>query len=477
MTPPGTRRFFLAAATAYLVFIFYGSFVPLQFHRHSLAEAWTMFVREHALRPSFASRSDWAVNFLLLAPLPFLWLCALGPAGGGRVRRALAAMLGWIAAIPVSVAAEFGQAFFPPRDPSLRDVAAQVVGAFAGAAAWWIYGDRTAASLDRWKHKHGALRLAEWILWPYLAVIAFFSLLPFDFTVSPATLHHKWLLKRIIVTPFGQRLPSVAHEIYAIVTGILLWVPVSALAVLSGRRRSFEVWMLTLFAAAGLECLQVLVISRVCDITDVLLAGCGAAIGVGVGSILRRHAEAPASEAPAPTRSWRREAVVGIVVWLLVLAFYAWFPFDFHGTLPYLRARLGPLRPAPFTSYVFATPVHALAKMIQTSLSFVPLGAAMAVLSVPYEKTRRWGLAVATAILSLTLFALILELGQMLLPSRYPDLSDLILEVLGGAAGFWAARALWRRKRRNQGSVAWASPSRAHPTNTRASSEARAEKE
>jgi len=477
MTHPGTRRFFLAAAIAYLVFVFYGSFVPLQFHRHSFTEACALFVRPHALRPSYASRSDWAVNFLLLAPVPFLWLCALGPGKGGRTRRALAAMAGWAAAIPVSVAAEFGQAFFPPRDPSLRDVAAQVIGAFAGAVAWWIYGTRMAAGVDRWKRTHGALRLAEWILWPYLAVVAFFSLMPFDFTVSPASLHHKWRLGRIVVVPFAQRLPSVAHEVYAIVTGILLWVPVAALAVLSGRRRSFEIWVLTLFAAAGLECLQVLVLSRVCDITDVVLAGCGAAIGVGIGTVLRRHTAASGPQAPARALTWRRMAAAGIAVWLLVLAFYEWFPFDFHRTLPDLRARIAHLRPPPFTSYFFATPLHALAEMIRKSLFFAPLGAAMAVLLAPYQASRRKGFAVVVAVLSLTLIALILEAGQVFLPSRYPDLSDVILEVVGGAGGFWAARALWQRKRRNQGSVAWTSPSRAHPTNTLPSSDARAEKE
>ena len=477
MTNPGTRRFFLAAAIAYLVFVFYGSFVPLQFHPHSLAQAWDMFVRPHVLRPSYASRLDWTVNVLLLAPVPFLWLCALGPGGGGRIRRALATILGWVASVPVSVAAELGQAFFPPRDPSLRDVAAQLVGAFAGATAWWIYGDRAAAGVDRWKRTHGAPRLAEWILWPYLAVVAFFSLLPFDFSVSPVSLRHKWRLGRIIVTPFAQRLPSMAHEIYAIVTGTVLWVPVAALAVLSGRKRPLEVWSLTLFTASGLECLQVLVLSRVCDVTDVVLAGCGAAVGVGIGMLLRRHAGASLLEAPARTRSWRREAIAGIVVWLLVLAFYCWFPFNFHWSLRYARARLGPLRPPPLTLYFFATPLQAIAQVIRTSLFFVPLGAALAILSAPYEDTRRRSFAIGGSILALTLIALILEAGQVILPGRYPDLSDVLIEVVGGAAGFWATRALWRRRRRRQGSVAWTSPSRAQPTNVRPSSDARAKRE
>lgn len=448
MTQPGTRRFFLAAAIAYLVFVFYGSYVPLQFHPHSLAEAWTMFTRPHVMRPSYSSSADWAVNFLLLAPVPFLWLSALGP-GGGRIRRALAAILAWVGSVPVSVAAEFGQAFFPPRDPSLRDVAAQLVGASAGAVAWWIYGERTAAGVDRWKRTHGALRLAEWILWPYLAVIAFFSLLPFDFTASPGTLYHKWRLGQIIVTPFAQRLPM-AHEVYAIVTGIVLWVPVSALAVLSGRKRSFEIWVMTLFAAGALECLQVLVVSRVCDVTDILLAGCGAAVGVGIGNWLRRHAGAMEPEAPARARTWRREAAAFAVVWLLVLGFYAWYPFDFHVSASFLRGRLLPLRPPPFTFYFLASPVLAIAQAVQKGLFFAPLGAAAAVLSARFDGTRRGNASVLVSVLGLALVALVVELGQALLPGRLPDVTDVMIEVVGGAGGFWAARAIWRRRTRGQ---------------------------
>jgi len=476
MTHPGTRRFFLAAAIAYLVFVFYGSYVPLQFHPHSLAEAWTMFTRPHAMRPSYSARADWAVNFLLLAPVPFLWLSALGPGGSARTRRALAAILAWVASVPVSVAAEFGQAFFPPRDPSLRDVAAQLVGSFAGAVAWWMYGARTSAGVDRWKHTHGALRLAEWILWPYLAVLAYFSLLPFDFTASPGTLYHKWRLGRIIVTPFAQRLPM-AHEVYAIVTGIVLWVPVAALAVLSGRKRSFEIWVLTLFAAGALECLQVLVVSRVCDVTDILLAGCGAAVGVGIGNLLRRHAGVTESEAPAHPRTWRREAAAFAAVWLFVLAVYEWYPFDFHWSASFLRGRLLPLRPPPFTFYFLASPVLAIAQAMQKALFFAPLGAALAVLSARFDGTRRWNALVLVSVLAFALVGLVLELGQALLPGRYPDLTDVMIEVVGGAGGFWAARAIWRRRGRSQGSVASSSPSRAHPANTRPSRDRRAENE
>lgn len=207
---------------------------------------------------------------------------------------------------------------------------------------------------------------------------------------------------------------------------------------------------MTLFTAGALECLQVLVVSRVCDVTDILLAGCGAAVGVGIGNWLRRHAGAMEPEAPARARTWRREAAAFAVVWLLVLGFYAWYPFDFHVSASFLRGRLLPLRPPPFTFYFLASPVLAIAQAVQKALFFAPLGAAAAVLSARFDGTRRGNASVLVSVLALVLVALVVELGQALLPGRLPDLTDVMIEVVGGAGGFWAAWAIWRRRTRGQ---------------------------
>lgn len=63
-----TSRFTLA----YLVFVFYGSWVPLKFHYMPLTDAWLAFRSLPFFEQSIQSATDWATNFLLLIPLTFL---------------------------------------------------------------------------------------------------------------------------------------------------------------------------------------------------------------------------------------------------------------------------------------------------------------------------------------------------------------------------------------------------------------------
>ena len=71
--------FFLALL--YLVFVIYGSLVPLHFHAQPWAQAVARFRGIPYLDLGIGSRADWVANILLFIPLAFLWLGAMWPQG------------------------------------------------------------------------------------------------------------------------------------------------------------------------------------------------------------------------------------------------------------------------------------------------------------------------------------------------------------------------------------------------------------
>ena len=62
-------------AAGYLLFVVYGSLVPLDFHPRPLDAAWRDFLETRYLKLGLGSRADWVANILLYIPLAYL-LCA-----------------------------------------------------------------------------------------------------------------------------------------------------------------------------------------------------------------------------------------------------------------------------------------------------------------------------------------------------------------------------------------------------------------
>jgi glycopeptide antibiotics resistance protein len=437
----GSRWSGLAAA-AYLAFVAYGSFVPLHFTPRPFDEAWYLF--ETAI-PFRLSRTDLAANFLLMAPFPFLLLSAL-PSSRTAAGRFAMALGVWLLSSLLSVLIEFGQIYFPPRDPSLYDIAAQSAGAAAGVLAWLFAGHAVASAWRRWRTAYGAPALAEWILWPYLAVIFFYNVMPLDLTASPAAVYHKLRAGGIVLVPFSRAPGDPAHFLYSLVVDVAVWVPIAALLVLSGRASGPRGFFLTVAFAAAIEGIQLLVISRVSDVTDLITAALGSAAGVWLGSTWNRRLGGVARErAPAKGRSWALAGLAGAGLWLFVLAALFWYPFDFHWDRGFAKERLASFRRPLLQTYWTGSEMRALTEVIHKTVFFAPLGAALAIAVFPIRDRRaRVGASVAS-ILLIAVVALGIELGQVLLPRKVPDSTDAVLEAIGGTLGFLAMLSLRER--------------------------------
>lgn len=415
------RRHYAVLALLFAALIVYGCLVPLRPQRLPLAEAIEQFRLVLAQPIGIHSRSDWLANVLLVLPLGFV---LMGAVCCDRPRFAwLFFPLAILLCFAFSLAIEFAQLFFPPRVSSVNDVAAQAVGSTLGAFLWLTSGQRLTVLGRRLWTEFGSRNTAGLILPLYLFVLVILETLPFDFTLSPVELYHKFKYGRIllypVVSPDSGALASADkcfwNAMYFAPLGVLL-------AYLPDRVwRSGRGWPrilgLGLLAAGFIELLQLFAFSRYCEATDVLTGGFAVLAGWLFALMHRRwHAD------PMPVRR------LMLAAWVAVLMFLEWQPFDFSLSIGSALQRLHQISLLPFLDYYQGNYLHGLDEFIHKMLMFLPLGLLLAppTPAAAERRDRRF------AVLSAAAIALSLEAGQLFLPTRYASLSDVL--VACGAA-------------------------------------------
>lgn len=436
-------------ALGYLVFAVYGSLVPLDFRPIPLDQALDRFRDIRFLRLGIGSRADWVANLLLFIPLGFLWVGWLWPRS--MTGRLLVSLLVWISAMALCFGIEFTQLYFPPRTVSQNDIMAEAVGALMGIGLWWWSGPALWAWLLRLRQARGVTSVAEYLLWAYLAGMFLYNVLPLDLTLSPVEIYHKWKDGGVNLIPFGYPSESLAMFVYGIAADVVLWIPVGLLWVVSGRRTPVQAFWWTCGAVLLLEVLQFFVYSRVTDITDLITGAAGAAIGVLIGrrlGALAAPAQAPgdgAEEDGLPLtgipRGRRRSLLpwilLGVAGWAGVLCLVFWYPFDFHMERVLLRERAPLLLQVPFHNYYYGTEFRAVTELFHKLLFFAPLGALLALgrLQIRRFSPLRYPYDALVFVLLLGV-PLLIELGQVALPSKHPDSTDWILAAIGAGGGY-----------------------------------------
>lgn len=431
------RRQFLLAAALYTTFAVYGSLVPLQYVDLPWDEAWARFRGIQYLQLGVDSRADWVANLLLYVPLTYLWT-GVAWSEGRRLANGIGSTIVLAGGLGLSLAVEFTQVFFPQRTVSVNDVVAQSIGALLGCLLWHATGNSLLQWLQRAKAERAPLTWMERVLHVYLFVFLVYSLMPLDLTISPVELFRKWDAGRVLWLPFSARYDSVANGIYDLVGDALIWLPVACLWRLIGRHSTADVIAGVTLMAVGLEFLQLFVYSRVTDTTDVVTALLGGILGAGLGARLSRRKE-QSSPAFSHGWAWTRWAVC-VLMWLAALTVVFWFPWEMNTDRSFMADRLRGLFRVPFSTYYFGTEYRAITEVLRKLLFFMPGGAlgAWAVHRMPPGALRRAGGAVAAVFI--VGVALVVELGQVVLPGKVPDATDWFLESVGGLLG---AIATW----------------------------------
>ena len=428
------RSWLLGAALLFLAFAAYGSMVPLQLRRIPIREGWRVFISTPFVPIVRASGTDFVSNILLFVPIGFFLLGAAAPRGRGRgIAWLLPVAAVWVAA---SVGIEFSQVFFSGRTPSWDDVLAESIGGLAGALAWVAAGP----AVVRWfsevtgadsRHERLLRMLGAYVLlWGILALV------PFDFTLRPQELAEKFRAGRVVLRPFADH-----RGLESVLSVFLRSVPVGAFAVvvaLTRRLRPATVWALTIAAGAiaALEMAQLLTFSGTTSATDAVLRVGGALTGIALTTrVTREDGKAPTG---VTVRLW---PVVVLLLWLVVVLARHWSPFDFRADGYFVRSRIPMFLQVPFSGYYWSDPLNAFAELTTKVLLGVPVGALLQSVYLPGTAAGRGWQAMAIAVVSFGVF-LAIELGQLLLPSRYPDQTDVYIGTAGACLGMVAVRLL-----------------------------------
>lgn len=421
------------AGLGYLLFVVYGSLVPLDFRSMPLDAAIAAFRQIPWLQLGIGSRADWVANLLLFIPLAFIFTGALSH-GRGVLVRLLASLFVLAAAVGLSLGIEFTQLFFPQRTVSQNDIAAETLGAVIGIVAWWSVGGRFLGWYESWLEVREPAALSERLALGYLAFVFAYNVLPLDLTISAVEVFHKWREGKLILIPFSGLPADPAHALYEVVTDALIWLPPAFLWRFRGGRTTARAWWLGFAAALVLEVLQLFVYSRVSDVTDLLTAALGAWIGAMLGARLGRRSVA----SQVRMRSTAFGMLLPLILalgWVLFLMVLFWYPFDFRADGAFVRERLSFLERVPFEVYYYGTEFRAVTEVFHKVLFFAPLGALLAwfVVGLPWL----WrSYAAGAANLAIITVPLGIELGQVMLPDKIPDTTDWILESLGGGLGY-----------------------------------------
>jgi VanZ family protein len=430
-----TRRLLALGAMLAVGFATYGSLVPLHVRPLSFAAAVGEFTTLHRVPFAVESKTDLLSNFALFLPIGFLGTGALA---AGRSRFvALIAVAGVVAcAFALSIGIEFAQVFIPSRTASLNDITNETAGACFGALAWLLAGPFVTRWISGFTPATSARSdLARRALTAYAAIWVLLGVLPLDITIRPAELAEKYRQGRVHVTPLtGGRV--VALQVM-LGTGLLA-VPIGALAALGWphprRRASFAEGALAGSAAiAAMEVCQLFVFSRTASVDDVIGGVIGAVAGARIAARMAGADARPASG----IRLW---PLAVLVVWLGVILARHWSPFNFVVTGEMFRERTPALFEVPFRSYYWANPFDALGEALTKILLGVPVGLLLTLfLPRPHSMTGRVIAFAGILLAGAAIFAGV-EVGQVFLPSRYPDGTDVLLGTFGTCCGALGTR-------------------------------------
>ena len=435
----GRRLILLAVAGIFVAFAAYGSFVPLRWNSVPLDAAVAQFAQTPFIPLSRASRSDFLTNVLLFVPIGFFLL-------GAAANRSRALAAAWfvpvvLLALGLSVGIEFGQIFVSGRTPSWNDVFAETLGGALGALTWAALGTVVVDWLAVLLHSDSQSDRAFRLLGAYTALWVVLGLQPFDYTVRLGELAEKFRAGRVVLQPFGG-----GDSLSDVVGTLLMAVPVGVFGVLAAsHRKSARPVLLGLGIALGATCLvefaQLLAMSRTADVTDLLMNGAGSAAGVALAS---RAMATPFS--PGGAGGIRLWPLGALAAWCVVLIVRHWTPFDFVADGNFVRSRLPIMFQVPFHSYYWAMPLSAFAEASSKFLLGMPVGALLQWMWLPLSRRLRLVQALGILAVSSALFFGI-ELGQLLLPTRVPDQTDIYIATAGALAGMFAVRVVLRSRR------------------------------
>lgn len=418
-----TRRFRLGALAAVCAAgAAYGSFVPLRWHDLTWAEGFHRFLRlPFGAHPLVSG--DFSTNVLVFLPIGFLAAGALAPYAP-RAWHLLPVVAGCLL---LSTSIEFLQVFIRARTASWNDVIGQGLGGLLGAALWVLAGPRAGEWIAGiWRSEPREQRVFR-LLVLYGAGWLGMSALPLVF---PRLAHPQLALWRDQIV-FSQALlagPIVLAGLAALPLGVL-----AAMAVQRGPSRALG--PVVVAGSIGL----LVAADRVRQVGFLPTDGHLGASLLGFAVAYALAGAARGSAFLARPKVVRRCVQGGLLAVLAVLALHYWAPWNFGVSAESMELRVRILyERAPFHRYYWLPPLIALGEIVTVVLLAATVAALLWWLRLLTGRAPRSGFVAGAAVAVFTL----VEWGQLYLPGRRADPTDVLLAAAGAAMGIAVARAL-----------------------------------
>lgn len=415
-TPSRTLTAFIWGG--YVIFVVYGSLVPLDFTFISLGQAWNIFKHIPMHNLGVESRADWIANGVLYVPIGFLsahlltQILVFVPKKTGFFLSALFS-------VALAFGVEFVQIYFPPRSVSLNDLLAESIGSFLGLLLAARYSEwfRTLLHSAFSDPRRLTLRLVEGYLVGYVA----FSLFPFDVLLSAAEINQKlqgggwgWLLANDSQGIFIVGLKALSEIILTVPFGLFLGyrstrkIATFKQAILLGGGLGCFIEIAQLFTATG--------VSQGLSVATRIIGFC-----FGLELWKRRSNWSPERVSGILRRY---KYILGFIYLLLLLKTNGWMSRNWNG-IDYAVSRYPDLHFLPFYYHYFTTEAKALFSLTSIFLMYMPIGFLV------------WanGNSTRLAIFAALCVSTVLETGKLFLQGMHPDPTNVLL----GAVATWGA--------------------------------------
>ncbi len=352
----------------------------------------------------------------------------------------------------VSGSIEWVQAYSPSRVSSLIDLVTNSTGAALGAclssAGRWLMPRLIGAALFEFKGRPAVATLKA-----YCGLLIVVAAIPFSFSFDAARLGTA--VKASVFIPFGLSMEQRALKEQGELGGdqgalsLLRWERLRRWARWAAEAASFVVcawllqvvlrddygfnprastaltwWLFGLFAVA-LSGLQLPIVSRGCDVTDILFRWLGIGIGLATRSLVFR--DAPQRRTEGMIRA-ARIAVVGYIVYTGML------PFEFARPRDGVFAPMSATAFLPFMAYFETRFDLMMTDVLEKFTAYGLLAASIAVYSQRLSPTPLGSRVLRGTVTGVALSSII-EVVQMFLPIRVVSLTDPIVAAAGCIAG------------------------------------------
>jgi len=421
----------------YLLFIVYASFIPFHFNFDPIFVRWRIdiFFSTWLFRgiPRW-SGTDVVTNLLVYLPLGVLLAGSWQPRYSSNHSPIMPLVAG-VAGLFAGLAIELGQTLSPLRTPSILDAICDSLGTFIGAALSY----RLLPSLK------GALgtRIERLIREQPILLLIIFVLLapitdavyPFDFKLTVGHFADNLAMGRLSLIRNG--VPGLDMLVEKLCSFTAFGYLIAAQRA-SRRLPASAPKVLALSAALALaiEAVKLTLPTRTFHADNLVFALIGTAVGVA----LERRV-------PYRNLSSRLSLSVLTVFAIALLGYFQIEPFDWISR-DELRWKFHQIEWLPFAAYYWSDPRAVLFDMLKKLYLSIPIGLLLSALVA--QKYR--GLRIQ-AVAGVALLGLIFEASQLVIRSRTPSVTDVLVITIGGWIGCLTSRLYQSTKALNEPKV------------------------